>query len=209
MWSLRGAFPDLSGFYMCSPYLSHSTVFILSYYNEVDIANLQLMWVFLSLLYHFSSDPSSWEVERGFVWKMRSSDQSLLCLHFWQYIQEQFIRDILSWLFFPKGARQVYSFFQFQMLCFVRCHLPVLLSGLLTWLQCKCEMRKFKLVTWTGQVPNNLTLSQISIFTFHASFPPYHSRNIFTLMLPLPPLPIWLLLSCFIHLLFWCFFQPF
>lgn len=62
-------------------------------------------------------------------------------------------------------------------------------------------------IDWTGQVPNNLTLSQISIFTFHASFLPYHSLNIFTLTLPLSPLPLWLLLPCFIHLLSWCFFQ--
>lgn len=32
--------------------------FVLSYCNEVDIVNLQLMSAFLSLLHHFSSDPN-------------------------------------------------------------------------------------------------------------------------------------------------------
>lgn len=118
---------------------------------------------------------------------------------------------VLSWLFFLKVPDR--SILSFTSKCCVLSCATFLLAvwapmAAKTWLQCKCEMRKFKLVTWTGQVPKNLTLSQISIFTFHASFPPYHSLNIFTLMLPLSPLPLWLLLSCFIHLLFWCFFQP-
>lgn len=108
--------------------------------------------------------------------------------------------------FFSKDASQVCPFYHFQMLF---CCLPPYcsLSLLLAWLQCKYIMKKFKLLTWTRKVPDNLALSNISIFTFHASFPPYHSLNIFTLMLPLSPLPLWLHLSCFIHLLSWRFFQ--
>lgn len=160
------------------------------------------MWALPSLLHHLSSDPNSWEVERGLVRKMRSSARSLLWLHFWQYIQEQFIREVLSWLFFSTGARQVYPFFHFEMLCFVACHLTV--HRICTWHDWNANTQWRNLSYWPEHAKST---DNLTVFTSHASFSPYRSLNIFTLMLHFSRLPLWLPLSCFIHLVSWCFFQ--